>query len=76
MNNKEKLGVAVAILLIVGISLSIGYYKGTEDTIKFGVKFAKQFTTIEFDEQMIRNGIMQYRDNINNCLFMENVSLG
>lgn len=69
-------------LLIIAVFLSylFGYSQGAKDMANFGVGAIIQLIKLkkinfDVDEQMIRNGILQYQDNIGGCLFTQNASL-
>jgi hypothetical protein len=66
----------LAISLIVLISFFAGFYFGEYTTIKaitkIGIKLMEmQKINISIDENMIVQGILQYKQNIAGCVFMK-----
>jgi len=57
------------ILVLVGVlcfifGIIIGFYFGVEATAKEVVKIAKMFTKIEINEEMVKDAIFRYKNNI------------
>lgn len=85
MAHNLKIRIMLLILLIViagsiAIGYGYGYTKGSVDSIKFGVNVLNKLVehnkiNITIDEDMLRNGIMQYKNNIGGCLFIEENAL-
>jgi len=74
----KKVAAVFIIGLLAGLILGYGsgYAKGAGDTISWGIKVASALMerdkiNIEFDEDMIETAILQYKNNINGCLFIE-----
>ena len=62
------------------VGFGIGYTKGVADTVNYGVKILTKLVdlkklNVEVDETMIKNGILQYKENIAGCLFLQNASI-
>ena len=56
------------IILIIIFSLfayGIGFAHGSYTTLQWGINIASEF--IEFDKELVFNGIYNYQNNINNC---------
>ena len=56
--------------------MSVGYGTGFSQAVDWGLEVAfklveQQKINITIDETMIKTGIMQYKDNIGGCLFLE-----
>lgn len=65
-----------AIVLLCVLSFAGGYSLGVKNTIDYGIDvilklMEKDKITFEIDEQMIKDGIFQYRERLNSCLFLE-----
>ena len=66
MNEQRKKLIAV---LLIGLLLGfvVGFGVGAKTTLTWGIRIAKNFINIEIDEDMLANGIMNYKNNINKC---------
>jgi hypothetical protein len=63
-------------LFLLLIAFGMGYITGTKVTLDFGIKIFMKLIelkkiNIDIDEQMLRDGLTQYRSNIKSCLFIE-----
>jgi len=74
----KKLLVCFIIGALAGslVGYGFGFTKGAETSIKWGVNVAGELIkrdklNIEFDEQMITDAVMQYRNRIDGCLFVD-----
>ena len=61
-------------------SFGAGMTYGTTKTIKFFINLAFELMNrdkihVEIDEDMIINGLLQYQNNIQGCLFLENAPI-
>lgn len=72
----------ILICIIVAISFFIaGYMAGVKSAVSFGSKaliklIEMKKIDIDIDETMLANGIMQYKNNIGGCLFLDNETNG
>jgi len=81
MNTGRKKHIALLVIgLLAGVIIGygLGYAKGTADTISWGVHIVwalmeKEKLTFDIDEEMITQGILQYKNNIGGCLFAEEI---
>ena len=66
MNNRVIGIMLISMLLIGGVGgYAWGYQKGATDALQYGLRIAKSFVKIEFDEDEIARAMWQYRNNIN-----------
>jgi len=65
MKERNKLMLIAFCFLLLGIA--IGYGMGVQAGITWSVKFASHFMTIEFDENLIAEGIFKYKNQIGGC---------
>jgi hypothetical protein len=77
MKNKEL--IIIALLLIIG-SFFTGYFYGVYNALDYvvDVGFAllkHNKIEIDIDREMIKLGVLQYKNNIGGCLFTENASI-
>jgi len=70
---RTKLIALLLLFLVVGVFIGYltGYARGSYDSILWGVRVAKPFINVNFDEEAIALGIYQYKNNIGGCLFSE-----
>lgn len=73
-NQRERIILIALIFILFFIGYGVGFSNGVYKTLDWGVKTASNFITIEFNEDMIAQGIFQYQNNIDNCFF-KNASL-
>jgi len=71
----------ITIIIITAIiSFIVGYGLGFTSAVNFGVKVASKLVQMEkinisIDEKMISNAIIQYKNNIGGCLFIEDAPI-
>jgi len=62
--------VFVLLIFIIGSTLgfTIGFYAGVNQTIDIGLKFLEaNDIMLDIDEQSLKNGVLNYRNQINRC---------
>ena len=69
--NKKRITTLLIFFLILGIGF--GYSYGFQDGVKWAVKIGLNFVEIDVNEEMIINGVLGYKYQINNCF--QNASL-
>lgn len=78
MKNKKHLNLKIIILIVVLCSASfcVGFYYGAETTLNYGVDIIlklmeKEKISIDVDKEMLRQGILQFKNHIGGCVFLE-----
>ena len=67
----------IAALMILGLLIgfaayTIGFYSGVKFSVDIGTALLKkQGIILELDNEMITRGLIQYKQQIGSCLFME-----
>lgn len=67
-------------IIIALISFYIGFTLGVKTTLDYGIKVVMRLIeidklNIDIDKDMLQYGIMQYKNNIGGCLFLQNASV-
>jgi len=63
----------IALLIGFGLGYGVGFTKGSIKSMEIGLRFAKSFMNIEFNEREIANGIFNYENRINDCFDSKNI---
>lgn len=76
--NKILLGIILVLAMI--ISYAFGYSQGAKDSVNWVVDagmalIEKDKLNISIDVDMIKQGILQYKNNIGGCLFAEDAPI-
>lgn len=77
---KEITAYIIIAVLCMGIFYGVGYARGAKDMVNWGVDMVtslllKDKIDIVADKEMIKNGILQYKNNIGGCLFLEDAPI-
>ena len=76
---KDLVWVTITLLLLL-LSYGVGYAQGAKAMVNWGVDAVTSLLLqdkidIVADKEMIKNGILQYKNNIGGCLFLENAPI-
>lgn len=68
----------IVIALLVGslVGYGFGFTKGSFTSMELGLRFAKNFMDIEFNEEEIAAGIFAYENRINDCFTVRELNNG
>ena len=69
--NRKRITILLIFFLLLGVGF--GYSYGFQNGVRWAVKIGLNFVTIDVDEQVLINGIFQYKNRIGGCF--ENASL-
>jgi len=64
---KERIKLVMMFFIIGGLCFSLGYGYGFSQGISWAVDIGLNFIDIQIDEQMIKQGIFNYKNNIGQC---------
>lgn len=64
---RERNKILIALLIILMIGFVCGYVIGFSKGINWAVDIGLNLIDFEVDEKMIKQGIFNYKNNINNC---------
>ena len=63
--NRKRITILLIFFLLLGVGF--GYSYGFQNGVRWAVKIGLNFVTIEVDENMLVNGIFQYKNRIGGC---------
>lgn len=80
MDYKRNSKIIIIIIIVALLSLGIGISYGVQKTMHLGIQMVfalmdKKVIEIDIDRDVLEKGIMQYKNNIGSCLFLNNETL-